>query len=47
MGDPIVNKGNSPNDTIKSIVIVIGFNCSGKIEMRMHSEAQGLKQVSP
>ena len=47
MGDPIVNKVNSPNGMIRSIVIGIGFNCSGKLKMQMHSEAQGLKQASP
>ena len=46
MGDPIINKSNSPNGTIRSIIIVINFDSLGERKVQMHIEAQVLKQVS-
>ena len=46
MGNPIVNKSDSPNGMIRSIVIVINFHRFGERKLRMHNEAQVLKEVS-
>ena len=46
MGNPIVNKSDSPNGMIGGIMIVINFYRFRERKIRMHNEAQVLKQVS-
>ena len=46
MGNPVVNKSDSPNGTIRGIIIVVNFYRFGERKIQMHNEAQVLKQVS-
>ena len=46
MGSPIVNKGNSPNGTIRSIVIVIGLNRFRSRKLRMHDESKSFERIN-